>query len=89
MKIRLQDYSLISNEWLDQQIEIEERLIKINELNSWSHERLIVLKTIKEQLTPSEKLAEQCWCDGIDEGLNRSKGIETEVEDYLNSEIDL
>ena len=66
MKIKLQDYGLISIEWIDKQIEIEKEKVFINDLNSWASERLSVLEQLKEQLIPSEKLAEICLEKGAD-----------------------
>jgi hypothetical protein len=61
MKIKLQDYSLISNEWIQQSMDFYQ-----SELNSGSElqyvslaAKISLLEEIKEQLIPSEKLGEE------------------------------
>ena len=62
MKIKLQDYSLISNEWIDKEIN---RLTNIarecvaDNVNADVYAHYIrCLEGVKEQLIPSEKLAD-------------------------------
>lgn len=88
MKIKLQDYGLISIEWIDKQIEIEKEKVFINDLNSWASERLSVLEQLKEQLIPSEKLAEVCLVKGGHIEAYSSEPY-NEKQEFLKSEIEI
>jgi hypothetical protein len=98
MKIKLQEYSLISNEW------IEERIKKLNK--SYTHSNIIgnvircnfindeleYLEELKQQLIPLEKLVDNVY----DELIGCSGNIVSEKllydqrkQDYLNSEIEI
>jgi len=93
MKIKLQDYSLISNEWIDSKIKklITQRDRYLNdelwENAQYKQGEIHTLKSIKEQLIPAEKLADVSWEAAKHEpsGL----GIYDEKEEFLNSEIEI
>jgi len=71
MKIKLQEYSLISNEWIDEHIK--------DPLQS---------HLIKQQLIPSEKLADKCFHEGSWAMLDPVP-LKKLKQDFLNSEIEL
>ena len=96
MKIKLQDYSLISNEWIES--EIERLIIKRDEYpeSSTTHAFLDgMLGTFermknKQQLIPSEKLADRVYedCTVIGTALSfKEQTLHKQI--YLNSEIEL
>jgi hypothetical protein len=88
MEIKIQDYSLISNEWIDDMIkEIE----SFSGIHDDDYGRLDILKKIKQQLTPSEKLSRMSWEDGHYIGTHfvDNKTSELHKEHFLNSEIEL
>jgi hypothetical protein len=60
MKIKLQDYSLISNEWIDERIaEIKRASIHVfGEVNLTAEMIIVNLELVKKQTIPSEKLAD-------------------------------
>ena len=72
MKIKLQDYSLISNEWIETQINVVKGLDGILK-SSDSKAILNVYDLIKQQLIPSEKLAEISFNTGFNSGMELSK----------------
>ena len=84
MKIKLENYSLISNEWIDN---------KIKYLNSFDHlnnePMIAVLEQLKRQLIPSIKLAERCYDEGCSEGASNSSyyAADENKKHFLNSEI--
>jgi len=72
MKIKLQDYSLISNEWIDKEIERVDSVIESYSKMSNSSYDVVFLKgqlemliNLKKQLIPSEKLAEISFNEGV------------------------
>lgn len=83
MKIKLEDYSLISNEWLDNKIAELKDLYDLYSTNSslfqacnFIQAKISLLETIKkEQLIPSKQLAEKCFDEGV-------KLISENVEEY-------
>jgi hypothetical protein len=82
MKIKLQDYSLISNEWVETQINVVKGLDGI--LNSSDSKAILnVYDLIKQQLILSEKLAEISFNTGFNSGMELSK------QEFLKSEIEL
>lgn len=90
MKIKLQDYSLISNEWIQQSMDSYQ-----SELNSGSElqyvslaAKISLLEEIKEQLIPSEKLGEVCLEKGADIEAFSNKRYKDKQE-YLTSEIEI
>ena len=92
MKIKLQDYSLISNEWIQQSMDFYQ-----SELNSGSElqyvslaAKISLLEEIKEQLIPSEKLADRCVDEGTVIGMAFSiKQQDEQKQEYLKSEIEI
>lgn len=73
MRIKLQNYSLISNEWIDEHIK--------DPLQS---------HLIKQQLIPSEKLADRVYedCTVIGTALSfKEQTLHKQI--YLNSEIEI
>ena len=105
MKIKLQHYSLISNEWIDKRIEtfeaIRDQLIKEDMPYNSTQNRIDELRSIKElQLIPSEKLVEATansvkenerkW-DMYDKKISRERpnSFEDNLQDFLTSEIEL
>ncbi len=95
MKIKLQDYSLISNEWIDKRIEtleaIRDQLIKEDMPYNSTQNRIDELRSIKElQLIPSEKLANVCYTEGawsISSFAQNELTYEENKQEFLNSEI--
>jgi len=108
MKIKLQNYSLISNDWIDKEIE-ELKIFRDNcdEGIEWKKDtqnyfigRINSLRIIKEQLIPSEKLAEATansvkenerkW-DMYDKKISRERpnSFEDNLQDFLTSEIEI
>jgi hypothetical protein len=90
MKIKLQDYSLISNE-LVQQIDF---LLASNEDSAHGGESLEIgfVRKKLEQLISSEKLAEKCFDVGREDGFYSQVGIyqeHTDKETFLTSEIEI
>jgi hypothetical protein len=82
MKIKLQDYSLISNEWIETQINVVKGLDGI--LKSSDIKAILnVYDLIKQQLIPSEKLAEISFNTGFNSGMELSK------QEFLESEIEI
>jgi hypothetical protein len=96
MKIKLQEYSLISNKWIDKRIEtleaIRDQLIKEDMPYNSTQNRIDELRSIKElQLIPSEKLALQSWKAGFDDDkhLESTKALVSAINSFLTSEIEL
>jgi hypothetical protein len=84
MKIKLQDYSLISSEWIDKEIEKLNVIARDGDINKFRIEgQIISLLSIKQQLIPSEKLAEVCFDNGFNSGMELSK------QEFLESEIEI
>jgi hypothetical protein len=97
MKIKLQEYSLISNDWIDTWIgtlstECKMMIKKNYSTSSISQiqNRLQVLETIKEQLIPAEKLAELCL-DKIIETMPPALAIHylEYKKDFIKSKIEI
>ena len=94
MKIKLQEYSLINNECIDDEIKIlaNKRDSYPIDSGSWTicDVRITVLRNIKQQLIPSEKLAsavyEQCTVIGTALSFREQ---EAHKPIYLKSEIEL
>jgi len=63
MKIKLQEYSLISNEWIEKSIKVWENEIKNHKTNSFKYGycqgKLMLLCELKKQLIPLEELPQQ------------------------------
>jgi hypothetical protein len=98
MKIKLQGYSLISNEWIDKRIEtleaIRDQLIKEDMPYNSTQNRIDELRSIKElQLIPSEKLADRVYEEGsggFDYDHHTSMAqYEKDKQYFLNSEIEI
>lgn len=91
MKIKLEDYSLISNEWIDERIKnltiIREKLIQQDMSYNATQNRIDELLSLKEQLIPSEKLARMSWEDGHYIGTHfvDNKTSELHKEHFLTS----
>jgi hypothetical protein len=84
MKIKLQDYSLISSEWIDKEIEKLNIIARDGDINKFRIEgQIISLLSIKKQLIPSEKLAEVSFNTGFNSGMELSK------QEFLESEIEI
>ena len=87
MKIRLQDYSLVSNEWIEEKIKhLKWSLDHIPKSYIPKHQaQIYVLSELQQELIPVEKLARVCWEASKNEppGL----GIYDEKEEFLNSKI--
>jgi hypothetical protein len=88
MKIKLQDYSLISNEWID--IEINKAL-ETGETEGYVSGFVDALLMLKQQLIPSNKLARMSWEDGHYIGTHfvDNKTSELHKEHFLTSEIEI
>lgn len=93
MKIKLKDYSLISNEWIYEEIE---RLVKkrdssgIDEVVIFCDGKIAALEHIKQQLIPSEQLAEKCFEAGFTaDSIFTEKALEKAKQSFLNSEIEI
>ena len=89
MKIKLQDYSLISNEWIEARIKhfqdmknaiIDSKIANPNRYDSIIEELVI----LKQQLIPSEKLADVEDKQGFP--LYTNFGTK---QDFLTSEIEI
>jgi hypothetical protein len=99
MKIKLQDYSLISNDWIDEQIKLLEIQIQKTDLiyNPTSYDRattrLSLLKIIKQkQLIPAEKLVDEVYDKLIgcfSNILSEKVLYDQRKQDFLNSEIEI
>ena len=95
MKIKLQDYSLISNEWIDKRIEFytKYRDSITKSADDYHFYSMLVneLVELKQQLIPSEKLAMSCIDGGINIlNANISDGnCRQDIQDFLTSEIEL
>ena len=95
MKIKLQDYSLISNQWIDERIKDAERLMQPHmnpskDLISNLEGKIIALEELKLQLISSEKLANKSFEAG--EYCEKEKLIITFDNPkgrFLNSEIEI
>lgn len=90
MKIKLQEYSLISNEWIDEQIKKSEEVLKKDSYNQEWTIKVILLEEIKQQLIPSEKLADRVYedCTVIGTALSfKEQTLHKQI--YLNSEIEI
>ena len=86
MKIKLQDYGLISIEWIDDKIsEFENR-----DGHDYYKGQLHILQSLKQQLIPSEKLAEVSFNTGFNSGMELSKQefLESEIEILCNHSIE-
>ena len=88
MKIKLKDYSLISKEWIDEQIE-ELKKEKQKYLSDWFYTsqleaKMDSLESVKQQLIPSEKLAKTCFENGT---WMQNGNIDR--EQYFSSEIEI
>ena len=96
MKIKLQDYSLISNEWIES--EIQRLVTKRDTYDSESNEFAFIdgmicsIVKIKAQLIPSEKLIDEVY----DELVGCSSHVLSEKflydqrkQDFLTSEIEI
>ena len=89
MKIKLQDYSLISNEWIESEIEIittqrnkhQRGTERYNTLDG----NIAAFERLKQRLIPSEKLVNVAYNEGM---LDRVKSINNR-EIFLNSEIEI
>jgi hypothetical protein len=85
MKIKLQKYSIISNEWIEEKLKYYNELIA--EQGMYANDAILsragMLDEVKEQLIPSEKLAEVCFNTGFNSGMELSK------QEFLESEIEI
>lgn len=86
MKIKLQDYSLISNEWIDQQLKQLEVYIDTDKEMMSIYNAMCY---VKKQLIPSEKLADVSFDKGKLMVYPKSYGWSVDKEDFLTSEIEL
>lgn len=93
MKIKLQDYSLISNEWIDNEIEI---LISRRDSHNPESQSYIfidgkigMLDYIKQKLISSEKLAEVAYDTAISDSRRGIDTISNLKQYFLNSEIEI
>lgn len=98
MKLKVKDYSLISNEWIDGKISE----LKNRDGHDYYKGQLHLLQSLKQQLIPSEKLADKSWdesiksssCNiaigwgGICLGIDKSN-VDIDKENFLNSEIEI
>ena len=86
MKIKLQEYSLISNEWIDEHIRhLKYSLDHIPESYITKHQaQIYILEQLKQQLIPSEKLADLSF----DKGYN-CLSLRKLKQDFLTSEIEI
>jgi hypothetical protein len=104
MEIKLQDYSLISNEWIDERIKlITNQLNVMDPTTNYSYSlsnQLLLLNELKQQLIPSEKLATFSFNAGERYGWDSQKSIANidemreiipfkSKEDFLTSEIEI
>ena len=105
MKIKLQDYSIISNEWIEKRIKtlnksythsnINGNVIKCNFINA----ELEYLEELKQQLIPAEKLADVCFEAGEKRGyeipalqmrmMKLSEAENPNKQDFIRSEIEI
>ena len=89
MKIKLQDYGLLSIEWIDKEIEKLNVIARDGDVNKFRIEgQIISLISIRQQLIPSKELAELCFDMGADIeacSLERYK----DKQEFLESEIEL
>lgn len=93
MKIKLQDYSLINNEWIDSELEI----LNMEQEGSPTQTReskINLLLQIKRQLVPSKNLAIKCFEEGYDcPEKDRCQSVKsaykTKKQILLNSEIEI
>ncbi len=90
MKIKLQDYSLISNEWIEEKLKYYNELIA--EQGMYANDAILsragMLDEVKEQLIPSEKLAEVCLVKGGHIEAYSSEPY-NEKQEFLKSEIEI
>jgi hypothetical protein len=88
MKIKLQDYSLISNKWIDDRIKLLQPPY-ISQRDAIESESIIYeLEKLKQQLIPSEKLAEVCLVKGGHIEAYSSEPY-NEKQEFLKSEIQI
>ena len=87
MKIKLQDYSLINNKWIDREIN---KAVETGETEGYVSGFVDALLMLKQQLIPSEKLASAVYeqCTVIGTALS-FKEQEAHKPTYLNSEIEI
>jgi len=92
MKIKLQEYSLISNEWIVKKKReiIEEKRKHSIDSYDWiiADAKLYVLECVEEQLKPSEKLVSVSVDKGIEIAFD-SVNAETDKELFILSEIEI
>jgi len=90
MKIKIQNYSLISNEWIDQQLKQLEVYIDTDKEMMSIYNAMCY---VKKQLIPSEKLADKCYEEGsggFDYDHHTSMAqYEKDKQYFLNSEIEI
>ena len=100
MKIKLQDYSLISNEWIDEQLKMLEPYIDKSKEMMHTYNALCF---VKKNIKPLEKLAEACFDKGFSitgEGWNaeypfqgpthtQEEMYNTDKHNFLTSEIEI
>ena len=93
MKIKLKDYSLISNEWLDREIKYQELILDSSDNTpgtDFANGRLSVLRKIKRDLILSEKLAEKCFEQGEYCAKEKLELVfDNPIGRFLNSEIEI
>lgn len=88
MKIKIQDYSLISNKWIDDRIKLLQPPY-ISQRDAIESESIIYeLEKLKQQLIPSEKLAEVCFDKGAYIEAASGEPYFEKIE-YLESEIEI
>lgn len=88
MKIKLQEYSLISNELLD---EIDELLSYFEDITKGREgDKITILRGKLLELTSSEKLAKKCYQDIIKTiSSNIVPDYSNYIQSLLNSEIEI
>ena len=90
MKIKLQEYSLISNEYLNKEIEHLKQIRTQCEGTAKDKIDMVLFyfERLTEQLIPSEKLASICLDKGVEIAFE-SINAETDKELFLISEIEV
>lgn len=98
MKIRLDDYGMISKEWIEKEIkDIEEEYFKIpvgsEDTDEYYYDgALTYLKLILKYLQPLKPLAEKCFDEGSKLGelnIGSSEYTKYDKQQFLNGEIEI
>lgn len=92
--MKIKDYSLINNEWIDERMK---ELEPFKDTNKDLMAAYVAYNNIKQQLIPSEKLADKCFEEGKDAGIANyipewatfDEQVNQDKQHFFNSEIEI